>query len=359
MEDSSMLHFQRIMFTGMSLCVSLFAVAGPGGTQYEYEVLGASVAEIGTLGGSWSRGLDINSAGAIVGSAANASEQHRAFYFYNGNMTDVSLGAGVQSASAFGINAHHEVVGDYTLPGEAVPITRPFYWKPGLPFTSLALLSGAVYPHAFARAINDAGRIAGSATGNVVTADGACSQLIPVTWVSSTSDPMPIRCPSHGYVSDINNDGSVVGTNQSAYPHLFRYIDGEPTATPQAPPVRGLEIESNGEANAINDENFVVGSHFYSDPNRPNDYDPILRAFYWSSASTTSTLIGPLAGGRMSRAHDINTQRMVVGEAETNPYGFAYYKKAFIWHRDFGLQPLPSLPAPPYALTTGARKRVG
>jgi probable HAF family extracellular repeat protein len=347
-----MFKYLRATTIGASLLMPLTAPCAPG-PNYEYRMNGATITELGSLGGSWSIGEDINNIGEIVGVSANAAEQGRAFYF-NGNWIDVSSGVDIKSSHAFGINDAHEVVGEYFEPGEAVPVTRAFYWKPGTPFTPLSPLTGNTYPHAFARAISGAGRIAGGAFGNVTTSQGNCAGMIPVTWSSPTSLPAPIRCPNgHGYATDINAAGSVVGVLPSAYSYLFRYIGGAVAAVPVPSAVRGLVVASTGEAHGINAQNHMAGFHIYIDPDTPHVYNPIYRAFYWNGVSERSTPIGPLAGGRVSVAYDINTQRMVVGKSEANPYGIAFYEKAYIWHADFGLKELPSLPMPPHLITPG------
>lgn len=344
----------------VSVVVGMQSIAAPGPTTY-YSMQGATITEIDTLSGTKGVARDINNSGAIVGDYTSSAGWTHAFHFADGNFTNISIGAtNALSSSANAINDGGEVVGQYTIwfegTYEAAQLTQPFYWKAGVPFTPLAILTGWEFPHAVATSINNAGVIAGGAFGQTSTANGTCSGLIPIKWNSPTSAATPFKCPAHyGIASDINGSGSIVGNNVGTYPQqIFRYIGGATASVPTAPAILGLNVLSNGSAQAMNDNHNVVGHHFYTNPNASNPDAIIYRAFFWNGAATQSTLLGILSGGRFSKAYDVNEQRMVVGTSDANPYGIAFYQKAYIWHADFGLKELPSLPLPPNIITPGA-----
>jgi probable HAF family extracellular repeat protein len=330
--------------------VAASAAAGPPPPS-SYVMNGATITELGTLGGTESWGNDINNSGTIVGAALDTNEKRRAFRF-DGNMLDISIGSFTLTSSANGINNLGKVVGTYEFPsppllGEPPSFPKPFgfYWQPGSSLVTLDALTNDIHWQVGAGAINDSGVIVGSAHESwaVDDYDGPCSGLIPVRWQSYSATPTSIIC-WYGYPTAINNSGSIVGTTASGYPSMFRIVNGVNTALPQEPPLRGMSVHSFGIPEGINNQNHVVGFHYYAQQISANQIATRRRAFYWNGSAASTTLLGVLPGGRFSEAHDINQQRMAVGNSETNPNNIAYYRKAFIWHVDFGMVQLPSLP---------------
>lgn len=341
-----------------SIAFSVPAVAEPSLTYYTMN--GATITDLGTLGGSESWGNDINNSGVIVGAAMDESETRRAFR-YNGNMIDISIGAFTMSSAANGINGLGRIVGTFEFPsipgpGQPPSFAQPhaFYWKSGAPLLQLDALTNDPDWQTGAIAINGGGVIVGSAYESVWVDDydGSCSGLLPVSWPSYSAAPQVLTCV-YGYPNDINDAGSVVGSSVSGIPKMFRIVAGVLSALPQQPGIQGLSKLSFGPGEAINASNHVVGQHYYSQQISSTHSVTRTRAFYWNGTAATTTLIGVLPGGRTSTANDINKQRMVVGNSETNPSGIAYFSRAYIWHPDFGMKVLPSLPSSPELITPG------
>lgn len=348
----------RAVAVGTLLIGCASALAQPPPVSY-YSMNGATITELGDLGGTESWANDINNSGVIVGAAFDANETRRAFRF-DGNMIDISLGAFTMSSAANGINSSGEIVGTFEVPGipqlgnpPPPPQSRGFYWESGAPLVPLAAPTSDSDWQAGAAAINDSGVIAGFAfEGPYVDYDGPCFGLIPMRWSSFTSIPAPILC-AYGYATSINNAGSIVGTTASGLPTMFRVVNGASTPLPQQPAIRGLTKQSFGQAEGISGQNRIVGQHYYQQQISPSHSMTRTRAFYWNGSSAYTTLLGVLPGGRASKAMDINAQLMVIGHSETNPDDIAYYEKAYIWHPDFGMKTLPSLPTAPPLLTPG------
>lgn len=344
--------------------VFVFAVAGsasagpPPPSWYVFN--GATITKIGTLGGTESWGNDINNSGVIVGASLDVNEKRRAFR-YNGSMIDISIGSFTLTSSASGINNLGKVVGTFELPLPPSPGNPPstnnaygFYWQSGSTFTTLDSLTDDPHWYVGAGQINDNGVIIGTAfeMWSVDDYEGPCFGSIPVKWQSYNATPTEILCV-YGYPTGINNDGSIVLTEADGDPKMYRIVNGVNTPLPAQPPIRTLSKFSFGAAEAINNQDHVAGYHLYVQEVSPNQSVTRQRAFYWDGSAASTTLLGVLPGGRSSVAQDINQQRMVIGHSETNPGNIAYFRKAFIWHKDFGLIALPSLPLGPQFITPG------
>ena len=111
------------------------------------------------LGGSGSEAFGVNEAGAIVGSAENATGQHRPVRWAAGTLVPTDLGvlAGHSQGYAWGINATGTTVGHSAGSGCQVAVV---WASEGAAPTALPGLGGC---NSDARSINDAGDIAGYA----------------------------------------------------------------------------------------------------------------------------------------------------------------------------------------------------
>jgi probable HAF family extracellular repeat protein len=122
---------------------------------------GGTLRDLGTLGGTNSIGRDINNSGWVVGGANAASGAWRAFVHDGTSMR--SLGTlGGASSEAFGVNDAGDIVGEATLPsGE----THAFISAGGQMLDLNSMIDSASgWVLTAARAINDAGQVAGFGT---------------------------------------------------------------------------------------------------------------------------------------------------------------------------------------------------
>src|SRR5512136_2757834 len=89
---------------------------------------GATITDLGTLGGAWSEANGINDGGQIVGASDTPSGEMHAYLWVNGIMTDLgTLGGGV--SYAYTINNAGQIVGkSSTANGD----THAFLWQNGV-----------------------------------------------------------------------------------------------------------------------------------------------------------------------------------------------------------------------------------
>ncbi|MDO9004847.1 MAG: PEP-CTERM sorting domain-containing protein [Aquabacterium sp.] len=184
---------------------------------------GLGLTDLGTLGGASSYALAINDAGQVVGRAARADGLTRAFATGAGGVGMTDLGTlGGSTSGATGINNLGQIVG-YAVAGDGN--TRAFSAaSAGAPLVNLGSFSGGrgSTPTAFsgANAVNDSGKVVGSATESCNCAGAAFSSQVGVPGISHIAG-------LSGNISSataVNASGQIVG-----------YTNGF-TATPELPP---------------------------------------------------------------------------------------------------------------------------
>ena len=243
--------------------------------------LSYEIVDLGTLGGgSYSQANAINDAGVVVGQYTNASDNNLAFIYQNGQMT--SLGTLGGNSTAFDINENNYVVGT-TYPSD---VRTAFLWTSGGGMQSLG--------QGVAVGINESNVVALGYYGNAA-----------YTWSSSTGR-VNIGNPSgsaYVYTRDINDSGKVVGTARSSNYSLYYafYYDG----TMHTLPNLGINV---GRVSEINNSNIMAG---YS-----TTAGGYTEACIWENA-TSIISIGTL-GGNESWAEAINDENIIVGSSLTS-----------------------------------------
>lgn len=228
----------------------------------------ATILDLGTLGGSYSEALGINSRGQVVGMSQTAAGEYHAFRWDGGTMIDLGTLGGVFS-SARDINQHGQIIGWSETPsGEA----RSVLWDRDVPrdLGNLVVV-----------AINDRGQIAGTSytpgqTHAVIWDDGQVHDL----------GTLPGDITSEA--SALNQRGQVVGASlQWEIGHAFVWQQGTMHS-----------LTGNG-AVAINDRGQIVGQTDYQYP------------ALWEQGRLT--ILATLPGAMQSVPRDINNRGQIVG----------------------------------------------
>jgi len=180
-----------------------------GGVQHPFFYDGATVTDLGSLGGTGSKGFGINAAGHIVGYSAGA-------FVWNGTTMSALDPASAGSSEAFGINASGQVAGESG--------GRPVMWT-GTTQISLGTLPGAVsFPDGTAQGINDLGQVTGIAR-NINTNFRA---FLYTAGTGMTDLGTLGGTDSFGFA--INNSGQVTGWSNpfgsGSVAHAFLYTAG-------------------------------------------------------------------------------------------------------------------------------------
>ena len=190
--------------------------------DYAFLFSGDSMINLGSLGGTLSAGLAINSTGEVVGySALNNNVGTDAFLYSNGAMTDIEY-PGAFDTYAYSINDSGQIVGLYRI-GTA-GTSQAFLYSNGT-FTDLGIVGSA-------QAINNAGQIAGYGS----FSDGLRAFLYSGGVTTELGAPLSGQfCYSSG-ANGINNLGQVVGgeiwndvvtlCGETYNEHAFVYDDG-------------------------------------------------------------------------------------------------------------------------------------
>ena len=274
--------------------------------------------DLGTLGGPDAFATSINDRGQIAGismtdSTPNATTGFPTFHPFlweNGRMLDLGSLGGTQAAPAGdGLEAQHAlnnrgwVVGGSTLSGDST--THPFLWD-GTRLLDLGTFGGTF---GVARAVNDAGDVAGAAT----TVDEAGHAFLwrkgkMIDLGTIGNDPCSVA-------HDINANGLVVGTSTDCFGtelHGFVWQPGGQMIDLNAfvPPESDLTI-TDGET--INDRGEIAGSGML--PN--GDFHAILLVPCSSNPSDSDgcrDATAPVA------VHNNNVSRPTQHKSTTNPF---------------------------------------
>jgi probable HAF family extracellular repeat protein len=125
-------------------------------THHAFRFVG-TLHDLGTLGGANSEAMEANDAGDIVGRAdfSPSSPYHHAYLWRNGKMTDLGTVDGGPNSTAYGLNAHDQIVGEGSN-------DHAWLWQNG----TIADLNTLIPPSSdinvvAAAAINDSGDIYG------------------------------------------------------------------------------------------------------------------------------------------------------------------------------------------------------
>ncbi len=250
-----------------------------------------TIADLGTLGGNWSKAFSINNKGQAVGVSETLDGSRHAFIWQNSVMTDLGT-LGGRDSEAHGINDKGQVVGfsETTLTG----IRHAFIWQNGV-MTDLGTLPTG--QNSEARGINNLGQVVGFSE---TTLPGIHHAFI---WQDGVMTDLRAFDGRYCEAYDINNLGQVVGAGytSSGVMHAFMWANGVTTDL-------GAFDGDYSVAYGINDRGQVVGaSTHYQD----SVYSPVI-PFMWEKGNMTEISNSPMPV-EGSLAQSINNRGLVAG----------------------------------------------
>ncbi len=245
------------------------------------------IKDLGTLGGKFAQGVDINDAGQITGTSRTAIGAQHAFIYADGKMIDLGTLGGMNSDGA-AINQAGQVAGSSET---ADGFTHAYRYANGL-MTDLGTISGT---YSVGNAISNTGIIAGLST----VADGEYH-------ATSHSDAAGLQDlgtlgDSYSRGDAINDAGEVAGIYQNQFEsHAFVYSGGVMQDL-----VPGMSSYIDPLGRSINMAGHVVGSYSASG---------VQHAFLYSDGAALD--LGTL-GGDSGGAVAINIHDQATGGAAT------------------------------------------
>jgi probable HAF family extracellular repeat protein len=177
-----------------------------------------TITDLGSLGGIFSEGRAINSAGDVAGYSRTSTGNYRAFLDHNGLMTDLGSLAANGSSEAFAINNFGEVAG-WT---NAVNGGQHAFIYSGGKMTDLGTLGSNL---SYASGMNNLHQVVGSSD----LANGLDTHAF--LWANGTIKDLGTLGGTQSSASAINDAGQIVGNAQtpSSADHPFIYSNGKMT----------------------------------------------------------------------------------------------------------------------------------
>lgn len=292
----------------------------PNGGYRAFRYSGGAMQDLGTLGGDYSWGYRINSAGHVIGYSYTAGNYNTKGFVWTPSLGMVGPTLGGDWSWVSAINASTLVAGSAYLPGNSAQ--RAFVWSPSAGAVDIGTLGGQ---HSWANDVNDAGQVVGGAH----TASGYQHAF---RW-SAAGGMTDLGTLGGGYswADAINSSGQVVGGAHTpdGYHHAFSW-------TPSGGMV-DLGVLSGGRyswAYRVSDSGHVIG---YSEFMHESGHLTCCHSFVWSQAGGLVRL--SLGGSTYSWANSINAAGKVTGYAYL-PSGQHH---AFSWTPTGGLVDLGAL----------------
>ena len=117
------------------------------------------IQDLGTLGGSYSRAIDINTAGQVIGASQIAGEGATHFFLWSsgGGMVDLNATVNADITDVVEINDAGQIIGTYTTNGQS----HAFLYTPGTGLHDLGTLGGTT---SAPTGLNNNGDVVGSST---------------------------------------------------------------------------------------------------------------------------------------------------------------------------------------------------
>jgi probable HAF family extracellular repeat protein len=272
-----------------------------------------TVTDLGTLADGWSSAaVWISTNGLIAGFSENGVidpltgfPEGRGVLWKDGQIIDLGTLEGGNESLAFAVNSAGQVVGPaantvpdpFSLFGWGAQ-TRAFLWQNGV-MQDLGTLGG---PDAFAAIMNERGQVAGSSYTSYTPGPSGVPQIDPFLWENSKMIDLGGLGGSSSAPNDLNNRGQVVGIANLAgdlTSHPFLWDRGVMTDL-------GTLGGNNGQATALNDHREVVG---YADlPGSTSHH-----AFLWKNGAIND--LGVLEGFSCSAAWFISPKGRIVGHS--------------------------------------------
>lgn len=314
-----------LLFTlfALVLCGTSLAAPAP-----HFVVNSVKISDLGTVGGTAAGALDVNDKNEIVGWAYTASNDMHAFFWSGGSMNDIGPTISPGTSFASGINNAGQVTGWSDQHGQQMG----FLWNAGSAITLFGPVANTPPNITVAYKINDNGDICGAVNGPTEA----------VTWqASGPIITLPgVSVPTQAF--DINRRSGMTG--YTSLNKAWRWIlSGGVVVQSMAVPWPAPTGYGSGVGNAINDRAAVVGNFIATAVSNRH-------AFFWDGRAANSVDLGVFPKGVSSSAEDLNEQRFIVGRADEQYQALPtpqYSERAFLYHTDFGMLPLPKLRATP------------
>lgn len=260
---------------------------------------GGNPISLGTLGGTESVALSVNSSGQVVGGATNSTPDPLANAFFN------------YSYFAFPTTTE----------------THAFLWQNGT-LHDLHTLGG---PDSFATAVNEQWQVAGfSFVNTVVNPTTGTPTLDPFLWGDWKMKDLGTLGGTVGLASGLNNRGQVIGRSNLAGDNTFHPFLWTEDHLVDLKTLGG----NNGSAIWINDAGQIVG---WADLQGSQ----VHHAFLWELGTMKD--LGTVGGDACSTAYGVNSRGQIVGDS--GPCGGSSVH-AFLWASGGPMVDLSTLFAP-------------
>ena len=255
-----------------------------------------TMTDLGSLGGIYSEGRAINTAGDVAGYSNLSSSTYHAFLVHNGHMSDLGTLVPGGFSEAYGLNNFDEVVGY----GSGASGQHAFL-DTGGKMSALPDLSSYGGGYSSASGINNLHQAVGSS-------DNASGSSHAVLWSNGTVTDLGTLGGSQSAAYAINDAGQVVGWahTQSEATHAFLYTGGKMTD------LGAYNIDTVGEA--INSAGVLVGQTYGVD----GSGNPFYHAFIYTGGAfqDLNNLIPAGSGWELTDATAINDK----GQIAANGY---------------------------------------